>query len=336
MFVLKRDCTQNFHTIGSNITKQALDREVLKFTLSLYNNPLLSRKAVDDVLQMFNKFTSQQFVPFIQKQQETKLKPITDEKSYCKAQFILEKNKNIFQKFSTKHLRFKIYEQESLYVPPQIIEIGEESVFVITNYETITVEMKSRYAAYISFVDTLQMVLAIPGVLNEMQIYVNNLYKEETHLSNFVQGDLWKKKYKDAKKIVFPIFLYFDEFETGNPLGSHAGEEKFGGVYISLPSLPPHLVAKLGNIFISTIFHWKYLKIFGNQKLFRKTIEDLNFLSTEGINVHINGQDQRICFECVLILGDNLGLNCICGFSESFVAKSFCRIFLPHIVSAKR
>ena len=133
------------------------------------------------------------------------------------------------------------------------------------------------------------------------------------------------KKYSGTGKLVFPIFLFFDEWQTGNPLGSHVGEEKFGGVYVSLACLPPHLVAKLQKVFVYTIFHSKYLKKFGTEKLFLKTIEDLNFLSTEGITLQVDGQNQKIYFECVLILGDNLGLNSICGFSESFV-QNCCRI----------
>ena len=54
-------------------------------------------------------------------------------------------------------------------------------------------------------------------------------------------------------------------------------------------------------------------------------IEDLKILSEEGIIVNVDGRDQRVYFECVLVLGDNLGLNSICGFSESFMAKRFCR-----------
>ena len=53
--------------------------------------------------------------------------------------------------------------------------------------------------------------------------------------------------------------------------------------------------------------------------------KDFNVLSEEGITVNINGQDQIVYFECVLVLRDNLGLNCICGFSESFTANLFCR-----------
>lgn len=117
-----------------------------------------------------------------------------------------------------------------------------------------------------------------------------------------------------------------DEFEPGNALGSHAGEQKLVGIYVSLACFPPHLRAKLENIFLSCLCYAKHLKMFGNEKIFCKTIEDLNFLSREGLVVNIDGCEKKIYFECVLILGDNLGLNCICGFSQSFTATRYCRI----------
>ena len=318
------DFTQNFNSPG-NITKEMLDKEMLKFTLSLYGNALLSRKGVDFVLKQFETFISQLIIPFIQSQMETQIKPMANDALYCKVQFILETNKQLFRKFSTEHLRLKLYEHESFYIPPQLFKIGEDTVFLNSDEGNTKIEKKTIYAAYVPLKSTLEAFFKVPGIFNQMWDYANSLSKDKTILSNFIQGDLWAKKYSSSEKLIFPLFVYFDEFETGNAMGSHGGEEKLGGVYVSLVCLPPHLVAKVKNIFVSTIFHSKYLKKFGNEKIFKKVTEDFNVLSDEGITVNINGQDQIIYFECVLVLGDNLGLNCICGFSESFTANRFCR-----------
>ncbi|KAF6211003.1 hypothetical protein GE061_014116 [Apolygus lucorum] len=67
-------------------------------------------------------------------------------------------------------------------------------------------------------------------------------------------------------------------------------------------------------------------KIFGNS-LFKKVIEELNFLSEVGIEVPASPtQTVRVKFALGCLLGDNLGLNQICGFVESFSAKHCCRI----------
>lgn len=309
-----------------NIDKSDIDKEILKFTLSLYNNPFLSRKAVDEAIQNFSQFISNHFVPYIQKKMEIHVKPISSEIAYSKSKFVLENVKDVFNNFSTEHLRFKQYEEKSLYIPPQLFEIGQEPTYITKEDKSIHVDMKSKFAVHVPLKDTLQTVLSVPGILDSILKYMNDLSTETKYLSNVVQGELWMKKYANSDKIIIPLYLSFDEFETRNPLGSHAGEEKLGGVYVSIASLPPNASAKLKNQFLSTIFYSKHLKIFGNEKIFRKSIEDLQFLSTTGITINLNRSDQTIFFELVQILGDNLGQNMICGFTDSFKSNYYCRI----------
>lgn len=76
------------------------------------------------------------------------LKPITNEVSYAKAEFILANSKHIFSKYIIEHSKLKIYEEESEYIPPQLFEIGKEPTY-INKDQTTHVEMKPVYGAYI-------------------------------------------------------------------------------------------------------------------------------------------------------------------------------------------
>lgn len=38
-----------------------------------------------------------------------------------------------------------------------------------------------------------------------------------------------------------------------------------------------------------------------------------------------NGEERQVYFDLGLLIGDNLGLNSMLGFVESFAAKYFCR-----------
>lgn len=52
-----------------------------------------------------------------------------------------------------------------------------------------------------------------------------NKLKDESseYLRHFVQGKLWSEKIKTLSgKITVPYFIYFDDFEINNPLGTHA------------------------------------------------------------------------------------------------------------------
>ena len=208
--------------------KKKLDREIMDFSLFLYNYALLSRVAVNEIISRFDAFLSESFVPFIQNQMEHELKPFSTLKILNKAQFILKRNKNLFHRFSTEQLRFKFYKQERFFVPPQNSEIGNETIFVAYQFGHIDIITKPVYAAHISLPCVLSIFFSLPGVFKEIQNYVSSLSEEGNVISNIIQGELWPRKYKDTRENVFPIFLFFDEFESRNPLRSYAGEEKLG------------------------------------------------------------------------------------------------------------
>lgn len=103
---------------------------------------------------------------------------------------------------------------------------------------------------------------------------------------------------------VLPIFLFFDDYEVGNPLGSHSGDHILGAVYISIPCLPPHLQSTLKCIFLALLFHSTDRQKFGNNVIFKPLIDELNFLREQGIDININhNYNRNIKFELGLILG---------------------------------
>ncbi|KYN13185.1 hypothetical protein ALC57_14629, partial [Trachymyrmex cornetzi] len=56
---------------------------------------------------------------------------------------------------------------------------------------------------------------------------------------DFLGSPLWNEILKNyTDNIVIPIFLFFDDFEINNPLGSHAGIHKLGAAYISIAGIP--------------------------------------------------------------------------------------------------
>lgn len=51
------------------------------------------------------------------------------------------------------------------------------------------------------------------------------------------------------------IQLYYDDFETANPLVSKKGVHKLGCIYFILRNLPPKLNSVLMNIHLVSLFH---------------------------------------------------------------------------------
>lgn len=152
--------------------------------------------------------------------------------------------------------------------------------------------------------------------------YVNELLSKNDFLENFCQGALWKEKIQNVtNKTVLPLFFYFDDFEVGNALGSHSGDQKLGAVYVSLPFLPIKYKTQLENIFLFMLFKSNDRKKYGND-IFISIVKEINFLREFGITFNIS---DKLYFDIGLIVGDNLGLNSMLGFVESFSSTYFCR-----------
>lgn len=97
-------------------------------------------------------------------------------------------------------------------------------------------------------------------------------------------------------------------------------------MYVSCPCLPPEYISKLKHIFLLNLFYSSDRVTFGNNIIFRKVIEELIFLFRTGISVSTDNFKGTLKFRVVAITGDNLGLNSMLGFVESFTANHPCRI----------
>lgn len=95
---------------------------------------------------------------------------------------------------------------------------------------------------------------------------------------------------------------------------------------MSFLCLPPYLSTVLFNIFVALIFHSAERVEFENNIIFKSLIDELNFLQGIGIEIDHLKFKGKLYFEFGLILGDNLGLHSITGFTESFSSNFSCRI----------
>lgn len=128
-------------------------------------------------------------------------------------------------------------------------------------------------------------------------------------------------------KIVFPYFIYIDDFEINNPLGSHATYQSIAAIYYSFPLVENN--SKLSNIFLSALIKSADLKEFGNDPCLLQLINEFNFLE-EGLSISTEYGEFQVYFILGLVLGDNLGLNSILEFSKSFSSNYYCQFCKTH------
>lgn len=311
------------YSFGTNISSLKMHREKLKFCLSLHNKHSI-RSSVQDIIDKYSFFISELFIPYLTVELQ---KVVKDKNTLALITNILDKNKNPFSNYSTESRRFNVFRTDSIYVDPDEFQIGDKNVKTLIQ-DVGSVIPAQVFATFIPLKRTLKSFFELPGMFVKVKKYKESLEREKEVISNFIQAELWQTKYKEFAKIFncFPVFVFFDDFQPRSAFGANAADHKLGGVYISIPCLPPDIVSKMTSIFLHTIFHSKDREAYGNANVFRKIISDLNHIAKEGVLLDINGSNVVLYFKCVLILGDNLGLNCTCGFSQSFSANYYCRI----------
>lgn len=186
-----------------------------------------------------------------------------------------------------------------------------------------------RVVKFFNATEILDKFLNFPGIMKSIVDFVesNKLCKDES-ISNIMQSPLWSKlmsvEESSDSTLYLPLNMFFDDFEPQNVIGSHSGAYKIGSSYMGLPCLPHDMVSKLEFIFPVCQFFSEDHKFYGNQNVFKPVVEMLNELYLSGITVNYK-KIRKVKFIVTLILGDNLGLNGILGFTECFFANYYCR-----------
>lgn len=302
---------------------KVLHTSALQFVSKLYSQYNLPR----NIVQQFVNDVSLMFSNASQNILQCKLFSISEsEKSsdLIEIQNMISLLQEPFHMFETEHARFKYFQESGTFVKPESFVIDDEPILTNTD-NRIQFDNKKHMASFICPSLTLKAFLELPNVFQNITEYVNSL-TSKTSISNIVQTDLWKNILKHfPAKIVFPISLYFADFELNNPLGTHAGTYKVGAVYYSIPCLPPQYVSQLENIFLAQLHHTADLQKYDNTRVFSRLLRSFKQLEQNGIVISVDNLETNVYFIVILILGDNLGIHKMFGFHESFNSNNYCR-----------
>lgn len=304
-----------------------LNNEILKLTCELYDKYNFSRSGVQVILEKFENFITNVYNPLLLQEINASLHNAVSNQVSNVINNIFEKYENPFHRYNSEDKRLHLYKKMGLYDEPQTCILKEEKVPKCDGNKVYLIS-KSKTMVHISLKKSLIKIFQMDGLLNATLSYMNRLHSEISISSNFIQGSLWKnqKTKYDKSAIVMPILTYFDDLETGNALGSHAGKNQIGCVYSTIPCFPPNFSSKLESILVTDLFYSSDRKEFGNKVVFQTLISELQDIQTQGIEIIVKGIKYKIYFVPSLVLGDNLGLNGILGFVESFALTHYCRI----------
>ncbi|KAL6420225.1 hypothetical protein ACFW04_014596 [Cataglyphis niger] len=200
--------------------------------------------------------------------------------------------KNPFYGLDTEYKRIQYFSQKGCYIEPVSYIIGQTMESRKIN-NIFTLIPNNVIGQFISVIKVLKAIFEIPNILKDILDYMEQVTNDSHCVSNIIQSELWKHlSYNFHDKLVLPLIIYYDEFETNNPLGGHAGVHKVDR------------------------------EVYGNKATFRPLINELQILEKSGL---VTKQGIHIYIKCVLVIGDNLGVHEICGFVKSFVANHPCR-----------
>lgn len=300
---------------------------ILTFILALYADPNLPRKVVSTVITFFSNFLINIFIPSLKHEILAVLRNenISDS-SVKEIEKCFDRYSFIFNDVDSESKRFTILKKRGL-LDIEEFSIGTKLTETIVGNSRILVP-KDMLGIVIPLKKSLRMFLQIPGVYNQTILYMKKLAGESITISNIIQGDSWKTKYGPNfdDQLILPLHIFSDDVEVGNALGGHAGQSKLGAVYATIGCLPPKFASRLDCILFYSLIHTNDSKESTNKNVFKTLIEELNFLRHNGISIKIDNCTKIIKFQLVKICGDNLGLNSIFGFSQSFRSNFYCRI----------
>lgn len=117
--------------------------------------------------------------------------------------------------------------------------------------------------------------------------------------SYFKEHSLFSKENKSLQ-----IQLFYDDFETSNPLGSKHGIHKVGSMYFVLRNMSPKVNSALMNIHLLALFHTQDIKRYGFNAILEPIVRDIKILESSGIKLPLS--EEPIRGTIAQVTGDNL------------------------------
>ena len=308
-------------TISPTDFKNIVKNNAVKFVASLYRNPSIPRSHVQTVVQGIEGFVSSFMGIFESTILDSLVQLNADDKTLENIQKFLTTFGNLFEDLETDYKRLKYFQSLPEFVGPIKHILGYKMV----NRNTSTGPQLKYVPEEVQFVPLRKIFKAFlerPGVLQMTLDYLAKLKNNQSdNIKNFMESKLWKEKISkySPTDIVIAYFIYYDDFECNDPLGPHS--HKLGAIYTLLSCLPPEYSSKLNNIFLTLLFNTENKKNYSFNKILYPLIEEIKYLEETGIIIG----GKRVYFVLGLLLGDNLGLHSMCGFTECFVANFSCR-----------
>lgn len=199
------------------------------FVAKLYNKPSIPRNHIQSIIDD-TTFMMSSYVSIVKEKVFSHLNTLASDNETIKdIKSMFDCLQNPFNHLKNEYQRITYFKSSGNYIAPIKYYMGKRRVRKNTG-TFIAEKVKDICGYFIPLKQVLKQFFELPDAFNATINYINSL-KESDSVKNFIQSKLWCQKKNNFEKdaIVLPLFVYYDDWEVNNPLGSHSAS--LGGVY---------------------------------------------------------------------------------------------------------
>lgn len=224
------------HNIPSSNDFQKLQSDALSMICKWYSDTVIPRNKIDILIKDVQDLIDS-IVSVFSSKIENSMNKCSDTIVKDELSLVLSEMKILsapFINMKTEYLRFKKLDELGVLIQPKEIIIGHRLDDRLIDGTAVADAGSEVKICLTSLRDLLKKVIEHSNLFDVILEYKESMLSSK-FIFNFMQSQQWQEKcQKNLNKTIFLLFLYYDDFEVTNPLGSHAGSQKLGAIYIYL------------------------------------------------------------------------------------------------------
>ncbi|KYQ53903.1 hypothetical protein ALC60_07196 [Trachymyrmex zeteki] len=173
---------------------ECIKSHLVSFILTMYNDPLLSRKSIQMILTNVFSLFNNYLLPNLKYKLDTQLSLSTEHTNILdQINEIFATFTNPFDEFSTEYKRLKFLENYRFYFPPESYIIGQAKIAKNVKNRIVdnVIDVTGRH---ILLRNTLKSILEIPGMLNEIKhLYASDVQLNDCKLTGIKDLSIWNR-----------------------------------------------------------------------------------------------------------------------------------------------
>ena len=179
---------------------------------------------------------------------------------------------------------------------------------------------------YVPLLETLRSLLAVESVQEEIQHGMSR-GRDDNYLEDLCDGSVYKNHdvFSSSPEAI-QIVCYYDEIEIANPLGAYVKKHKVGVVFFTLANIRPEFRSRLTAINLAIVVKYTNVEKYGINEILKPLVQDLNVLSSRGIDVTTNNVTRNYKGALLAFVADTAASHLVGGFKKSVgSAYRMCR-----------